>query len=100
MKTVGEEISESIRDVADFLRSGRKPPGMRVHVIEVPAVDVAALRQRLRMSQTTFSRTFGLDVRSLQKWEQGTRVPDQAARTLLRVIERNPEAVKAALAAG
>ncbi len=45
MKTVGDEISESMRDVVAYLRSGRKPAGMRVHVIEVPATDVAALRQ-------------------------------------------------------
>ncbi|MBN9529937.1 MAG: hypothetical protein J0H82_27265 [Alphaproteobacteria bacterium] len=45
MKTVGKEISESMRDVAAYLRSGRKPVGMRVHVIEVPATDVAALLQ-------------------------------------------------------
>ena len=45
MKSVGEEISESMRDVAAYLRSGRKPAGMRVHLIEVPAADVAGLRQ-------------------------------------------------------
>lgn len=98
MSAVGKEVSASLREVADYLRSGRKPAGMKVHVIDVPAVDVAALRQRLKMSQATFSRTFGLDVRSVQQWEQGKRSPDRAARTLLRVIDRDPEAVKSALA--
>ena len=31
-------------------------------------------------------------------WEQGRFVPDRAARTLLKVIARNPEAVKETLA--
>ena len=36
---------------------------------------------------------FGLDARAVQEWEQGRRVPDRAARVLLTVIDRDPEAV-------
>ena len=42
----------------------------------------------------------GLDVRAVQEWEQGRRVPDRAARVLLTVIDRDPESVVRALAAG
>ena len=41
--------------------------------------------------------SFGLDVRAVQEWEQGRRVPDRAARVLLTVIDREPEAVVRAL---
>ena len=34
---------------------------------------------------------------TLQKWEQGERDPDGASHTLLRVMEKEPEAVKRAL---
>ena len=37
------------------------------------------------------------DVRAVQDWEQGRRVPDRAARVLLTVIDRDPEAVVRAL---
>ena len=37
-------------------------------------------------------------VRAVQEWEQGRRVPDRAARVLLTVIDRDPEAVVRALA--
>ena len=39
-----------------------------------------------------------IDVRALQDWEQGRRVPDRAARVLLTVIGHEPDAVVRALA--
>ena len=38
-----------------------------------------------------------LNLRTVQDWEQRRRKPEDIARTYLRVIERNPNAVKAAL---
>lgn len=64
-----------------------------------PLPNVAQLRGRLRMSQAEFARTFRLPLRTLQEWEQHRRVPDQAAIAYLLVIERDPEAVRRALAA-
>ena len=55
------------------------------------------LRDRLGLSQAEFANHFQIDLRTLQGWEQGQRVPDDIARTYLRIIERNPEAVVAAL---
>ena len=63
------------------------------------AVDVKAIRERLAMSQAEFATTFHLSLETVQDWEAAKRLPDPIARTLLRVIDRNPEAVKAALAA-
>ena len=52
----------------------------------------------MKLSRQEFADRFGLDARALQEWEQGRRVPDRAARILLAVIEREPEAVVRALA--
>jgi hypothetical protein len=41
----------------------------------------------------------GLDVATVQAWEQGRRRPDRTARILLAVIAREPEAVRRALSA-
>ena len=71
----------------------------RLRVVRVPeTVDVRAIRQGLGMSQTEFARRFGFSIDSLQNWEQGRRFPEGYARVLLRVIERNPQAVEDALA--
>lgn len=55
------------------------------------------LRERLGLSQAAFAERFHINLRTLQDWEQARRVPDDTARAYLRVIERNPEAVAAAL---
>ena len=61
---------------------------------------IATLRHRLRLSQTEFANAFNLSLRTLQDWEQGRRAPDHIARLYLRVIERNPDAVRAAILPG
>jgi len=56
-----------------------------------------ALRKRLGLSQAEFSRQFMLNQRTLQDWEQGRRAPENIARAYLRVIEWNPDEVRAAM---
>ena len=69
------------------------------YTVEVPErVDVAALRRQLGLSQIAFAHAFGLDVTAIHAWEQGRRRPDRAARVLLAVIAKEPEAVRRALA--
>ena len=62
--------------------------------IQAEAIRIQWLRNRLDMSQTAFADAFGIPLRTLQQWEQGRRMPDATAITLLRVIEREPEAVR------
>lgn len=69
---------------------------MRVTVVPA-SIDVAAMRKRMKLSQAKFAARYGFDVRALQEWEQGRRRPDRAARILLKVIEKHPEAVEDAL---
>lgn len=69
------------------------------YTVSVPEnLNVAKLRRGLGLSQVAFARTFGLEVTALHAWEQGRRRPDRAARVLLAVIAKEPEAVLRALA--
>lgn len=61
-------------------------------------VDVAAIRKRVKMSQTEFARAYRISRRALQEWEQGGRQPDSAARAYLTLIAREPTIVRRALA--
>ncbi len=60
-------------------------------VVNVPSV--AAIRQRTGLSQTHFAALLGVSVRTLQEWEEGRRAPSGAARTLLMVAAKNPQAL-------
>ena len=55
--------------------------------------DVQALRERLGLTQDQFALRFGLDVDAVRNWEHKRHTPDTAARSLLRVIDRFPDAV-------
>ena len=89
MRTVKDPMSVELPEAP------RQEPG-----VQVPAyVDIKALRQRQGVTQVEFARRYGFAVGSIRNWEQGCRRPEGPARMLLRVIEREPEAVQRVLAA-
>ena len=69
-----------------------------VELRSAPDVDVRAIREALGLSQSEFAARFGLRAKTVQNWEQGRSRPDESARVLLRVIQRESEAVDRALA--
>ena len=58
---------------------------------------VRALRKKLNLTQEEFAARFHLPVGTDRDWEQGAHRPDQAARVLLTVIEKDPDGVARAL---
>lgn len=71
--------------------------GARTRAVPVERLDVAAIRRKTGLSQAAFARAFGISRPTLAKWEQGRRSPTGAARLLLRLIDRDPGSVLAAL---
>ena len=61
--------------------------------------DVKAIRAKFGLSQDQFAKTFALNLATLRDWEQERRMPHGPARTLLQIIDREPEAVRRALGA-
>lgn len=62
-----------------------------------PEVDVRAIRQAADMTQAEFAAAFHFSIRTLQEWERGAKRPSGPARTLLRAIKADPEALRRAL---
>ncbi len=92
---VGREIETALGEVLAHVRGEVE---LSCRIVDDPAADrIVAVRKRLRLSRRKFADRFGLDIRALQDWEQGRRVPDRAARVLLTVIDRDPETVVRAL---
>jgi DNA-binding transcriptional regulator YiaG len=60
-------------------------------------VDIAEMRARRGLSQREYADLLGLDVRTLQNWEQGRNRPDPAAISLMRIFDRAPDIVGEAL---
>lgn len=81
-RNVGQEILDSLRE----LNAGKVS-----RVINRP--DVGKVREKIGLSQARFAQLLGVSVRTLQEWEQGRRVPSGAARTLIDIADRHPEAL-------
>lgn len=87
------ELNDAVRLMARHLR-GEKVAGMRV--TEVPEPDVKAIREAANVSQSDFARLIGINLRTLQNWEQRRSRPTGPARALLKIVASNPRsAIKA-----
>ena len=61
-------------------------------------VDVAKIRAKLKLSQSEFAALLDVSKRVVQDWEQRRKAPSGAARSLLKVAQKEPAAVRRALA--
>src|SRR5690606_29091085 len=93
MSKLGDELVQSMAQALAHAQ-GR---GGRTHKVDVKPDDIRKARMRLGLSQDQFADAFGVSASTLRKWEQGQRSPTGAAKTLLKIIEREPKAVVRAL---
>jgi putative transcriptional regulator len=96
MTKLGESL---LRGAVEALKHAKgEKVKTKSHQFIVPKqVDVKAIRRKLHLTQKEFANRYGFSVRTLEKWEQGTRQPDVAARAYLVVIAKNHLAVEKAL---
>ena len=73
--------------------------GARVHVIQVPVIDVAQIRAKTGLSQSQFAKSIGVAKGTLLNWEHGRRQPTGPAQVLLAMIARRPSVVSELLRA-
>ena len=81
-RDIGAEILQGLEEIKR---------GEIGRVINVP--DVSSTRKNTGLSQARFAKLLGVSVRTLQDWEQGRRAPSGAARTLLLIAAKNPQAL-------
>lgn len=75
-KQLGEDQSHAMLDAAKFARR---------------------VRRRLGFSQVEFAERIDVSLDTIRNWEQGKRCPTGAAKALLKVLDKAPEAALAAL---
>jgi putative transcriptional regulator len=90
------KIVEGLRDAISYA-NGDQARGRAFHFRVPEDVDVRAIREHLKLSQSAFALRFGFSLGTIRHWEQGRRHPEGSARVLLTVIARNPELVTEAL---
>jgi len=88
-KELFNELLESVREAKAIMRGEKQPS--RVFIYDDP--DVKTIRRRFKLSQPKFAGLLGISVGTLRNWEQGRRQPEGAARVLLVVAAKHPEAI-------
>ncbi|MEX1180767.1 MAG: transcriptional regulator [Cucumibacter sp.] len=94
---LGLEIEAGLEDAIAFVRGEVARPVRR---IEAPSAEhVKTVRKMAAKSRPDFERRFGIPERTLRAWETGQSTPDMAARSLLAMIEHDPDSIAAIYAA-
>jgi putative transcriptional regulator len=94
-KQAFDKIKAGLDDARAFLDGKADKRRYRVHVPE--EVDVKGIRARLGLSQEEFAHMYGFTISAVRDWEQGRRRPERSARILLKIVDKEPEAVTRAL---
>lgn len=90
-----DELLASVQEMDQIVAGSKKASRQ----FDYPDPEVKALRERIGVSQDKFALLLGVSKRTLENWEQGRRHPTGPARSLLRVVEADPEHALQALSA-
>ncbi len=62
---------------------------------DLDAPDVKRIRESAQISQSEFAKLIGVNLRTLQNWEQARTRPTGPARALLKIVASDPKALEA-----
>ena len=94
---LGRDLEEAFTEMAAHLRGEVEAESYEVPDDVLTPERVQAIRRKVAASTKDFERQFRISARTMEAYEQGRRRPDTAMQTLLRIIEREPDAVRRAL---
>jgi putative transcriptional regulator len=95
-KSAFDKIKTGLDDAKAYLDGSANKSNYAIHVPS--RVNVKRIRTGLGLSQESFAQTYGFALSAVREWEQGRRQPDRSARILLKVVEKEPDAITRALA--
>ena len=77
----------------EALKQQARRHGVEIRFPRLRDVDVKRLRERLGATQEAFAGFYGLDLDTVQNWEQARTRPDGSALVLLHLIDTDPERI-------
>lgn len=90
MSTLGDDLIHAMTEALAHAK-GEGPA-----VVHAP-IAPREVREKAHLTQAQMAPLMGMSVSGYRKWEQGQRRVSGPAATLLRMIEKEPDAVKRAL---
>ena len=83
------ELIVSVKEAGKIMRGEAEAS----RTYEIPEPDVKAIREGIGFSQSKFANLIGVNIRTLQNWEQGHRHPTGPAKVLLKLVQVDPKSV-------
>lgn len=87
-----DQLIKGVREMQRHL-AGKSVRGAKVSELFEP--DVRSIREAAHITQSQFARLIGVNLRTLQNWEQQRTRPTGPARALLRIVASDPKALAA-----
>jgi len=89
-----DQLVKGVREMKRHM-SGKAVRGAKSTELGEP--DVRAIRESAKISQSQFARLIGVNIRTLQNWEQHRTRPTGPARALLKIVASDPKSAIQAL---
>jgi len=83
-KTLGEKLISAVKEAIE------NPDSVTVYR---RGFDVKHIRKNLNMTQKQFADSYGFNLETLRKWEQGAHTPEQAVQAYLACIIKRPKLI-------
>ena len=90
MSTLGDDLIQAMTEALAHAK-GEGPA-----VVHAPVIP-REIREKAHLTQAQMAPLMGMSLSGYRKWEQGQRRVHGPAETLLRLIQKEPDAVKRAL---
>jgi putative transcriptional regulator len=93
-------FGELMEGVASMTAQRKGNITLRTYKVEpapLPAVDskmIRNIRKKLRCSRAVFARRLRINVRTLEKWEQGRAKPNRQAAALVLLVRKYPDTLE------
>ena len=99
MSRVANELLEAFEEMAAHLRGDTEIESYELPAAVLTPARIQEIRRKVARSTRVFQAKFGISARTMEAYEQGRRRPDAAMIALLKIIDKEPEAARRALAA-
>ena len=87
-----DQLVKGVREMKRHI-AGKSVRGAKTS--ELPAPNVRTIREAANISQSQFAKLIGVNLRTLQNWEQQRTRPTGPAKALLKIVASNPKAIEA-----
>ena len=86
-----DQLVKGVRELKRHV-AGKTVRGAKTTIVSMP--DVRMIREAAQISQSQFARLIGVNLRTLQNWEQHRTRPTGPAKALLKIVASDPRAIE------